>query len=102
MPKRRLELHALLCSLENNQNVYYQPPADLVMRYPAIKYEFVNVSLKHADDKKYASFDRYQITVITKQIDPSINEKLSSLQYCSFDRHYIADNLHHYVFTIYF
>jgi hypothetical protein len=40
--------------------------------------------------------------VIDKNPDSVHVEDVSNLPYCSFDRHYTVDNLHHDVFTIYF
>lgn len=95
---RRLELDQIFRSIA--PNVYYQPPVSMKMKYPAIRYERTNINSNHADNQKYKSVLTFQVTTISKEIDDPMVEKIFALPYCSFDRHYIADNLHHDVFSI--
>ncbi len=44
----------------------------------------------------------YQVIVIDKNPDSDYVKKVSLLPMCSFDRHYVADNLNHDAFTLYF
>ena len=97
----RLSLHELLISIAG-PNVYYQAPNNLGMKYPAIKYEKNKITNKYADDSVYHQKKSYSITVISKTIDDDIVEKISKLPQCSFDRHFIVDNLHHDVFNMYY
>lgn len=98
----REDLHKLLKELSDSNNVYYDPPASINMEYDAIKYSLNNNNTKYANDDKYLTMKRYELIVITRLPDRPIVDKVSKLQYCSFDRHYISDNLHHYVFTLYY
>lgn len=44
----------------------------------------------------------YQLMLITKEPDEEVTAKLiNEINFCSFDRFYISDNLYHYVFTCY-
>lgn len=95
---RRLEIDQIFRSIA--PNVYYQPPVSMKMKYPAIRYERTNISSNHADNQKYKSVLTFQAIAISREIDDPMVEKLLALPYCSFDRHYIADNLHHDVFSI--
>lgn len=98
---KRLKLQSDLEHLLGSGNVYYQPPASLKIDYPAIvysRYEIVNL---FADDRVYAQFPHYQITVIDQDPDSEIVHKVSQLPHCRFDRHFKADNLNHDVFIIY-
>lgn len=97
----RLTLHKKLIELNGNENVYYQPPKNIQMIYPAIKYSLNDIYGKNADDRKYITNKCYSLTVISKKPDPEVINKLLELPMCTFDRPYIADNLNHYVFTIY-
>lgn len=98
----RIELHSLLEELFDSKNVYYQPPENVKMEYDAIRYSKKNIKPTYADGEKYLMKDYYEITVISRRPDNPIIKKLLSLPYCSYDRHYSADNLNHDVLTIYY
>ena len=97
----RLELHSVLQELLGSSNVYYQPPESIKMQYDAIRYSKKAIDSKYANDRKYSMTDCYELIVISRLPDNPVIKKLLSLPYCSYDRHYIADNLHHDVLTIY-
>lgn len=97
----RLELHSVLQELLGSSNVYYQPPESIKMQYDAIRYSKKTIDSKYANDRKYSMIDCYEIIVISRLPDNPVIKKLLSLPYCSYDRHYIADNLHHDILTIY-
>ena len=97
----RLDLQDKLEELNKNRNVYFQPPSNIQMNYPAIKYEIDRIDTKFANDSSYIRNKRYTITVISKNAKPEIIDKLLDLPMCTFDRGYVADNLNHFVFTIY-
>lgn len=98
----RLELHSLLEEMLDSKNVYYQPPESTKMRYDAIRYSKKNIRPTFANGGKYLMKDCYEIIVISKRPDHPVIKKLLSLPYCSYDRHYVADNLNHDVLTIYY
>ena len=97
----RLELHSVLQELLGSSNVYYQPPESIKMQDDAIRYSKKTIDSKYANDRKYSTIDCYEIIVISRLPDNPVIKKLLSLPYCSYDRHYVADNLHHDVLTIY-
>ena len=97
----RLELHSVLQELLGSSNVYYQPPESIKMQYDAIRYSKKTIDGKYANDRKYSMIDCYEVIVISRLPDNPVIKKLLSLPYCSYDRHYVADNLHHDVLTIY-
>lgn len=99
---RRKLLHKRLIELFGSENVYFQPPGNLNMEYPAIVYSREDIDGKFADDAAYLLRVRYQIVVIDKRPDNEVINKLLRLSLCSYNRHYISDNLHHDVFTLYF
>ena len=98
----RLDLQSLLEELMGSRNIYYQPPEGVKMSYPAIKYSKQTIRKVYANDRAYSMRDCYQLTVIDKLPDHPVIKKLLALPYCSYDRHYIADNLNHDVLTIYY
>ena len=98
----RLDLQELLERLLGSEHVYYRPPENVKMIYPAIKYSKQSIMSEHANDGKYIMKDNYQLTVIAKLPDHPVIKKLLELPYCSYDRHYIADNLNHDVLRIYY
>lgn len=98
----REELHEILCEKLGSRNVYYQPPSSLKMEYDAIKYSKPKITSKYANDKKYLLKDMYEIIVISRRADNPVIKELLEMDYCSYDRHYISDNLHHDVLTLYY
>lgn len=100
--KNRVEyIQKLLEGVIGNKNVYFQPPSNVYMRYPAIVYSVNMIKNRHADDKVYKRNDVYKITVIDKNPDSEIVERMLDIPYCSFDRMFTSDNLNHFVFTLY-
>lgn len=98
----RIELHSLLQELLESDQVYYQAPESIKMSYPAIRYSKSAIRKMNADDRAYSMRDCYQLTVIAKLPDEPVIKKLLELPYCSYDRHYVADNLNHDTLTIYY
>lgn len=104
----RLELHEILCELVNieepdgDRHVYFDPPESVKMKYPAIRYNRKNVDVLHANDAIYKTMTCYELTVIDSKPDSDLIDKLLLLQYCSYDRHYKANNLNHDTFTLYY
>lgn len=98
----RLELQAKLEELLGSKNVYYQPPESLKMNYPAIRYTLNMIDTRMADNTSYTRNREYQVIVIDRVPDNPVIDKLLDLPYCSYDRNYKSDNLHHTVLTLYY
>lgn len=96
----RLSLQRTLEELLGSPNVYYQPPASLVMKYPAIRYSKKSIDCEHANNKPYLRGNTYEIIVIDDKPDNSVINKLLELPYCSFVTHYVANNLNHDVLNL--
>lgn len=96
----RLTLQALLENILESTNVYFQPPTSAKMNYPAIRYRLSNIDNTHADDGVYASQKQYEIIVIDYDPDSVFVDKVNQISSADFVRHYVADNLNHWVFTI--
>lgn len=97
----RPDLQTMLEELLGSRNVYYQPPASVKMKYPAIVYSRSDIDNRFANDSVYIQSHFYELTVIDDDPDSEIVEKVSKLPACRFNRHFTSDNLNHDVFTIY-
>lgn len=83
------------------KTVYFQPPDSLKIIYPAVIYSLSNLQTTYANNKKYIGYDVYKVTIITKDPRSDLHEKIDCLDFCDFDRAYVSDGLHHFVFTLY-
>lgn len=97
----RLGLHALLLSI-GGPNVYYQVPPNMIMKYPCIKYEMKTIGNKHANNTVYLQDTSYTITIMNKEVDDVVTDKISKLPKCSFDRRFVSDGIYHNVFDLYY
>lgn len=97
----RLALHELLCETLGSRNVYFQPPESVKMKYPAIVYSRNRIENVSADNATYRQNVSYSITVIDRDPDSEIVEKVSVIPHIMYDRSYVADNLNHDVFTLF-
>lgn len=99
---KRLALQAILETIVGKSHVYFQPPYNVQLSYPCIIYNRVGGRQIKADNKTYNFLTQYEVTYITMDPDEFIFKELSSaLTYCTFNRHYVADRLHHNVYTVY-
>ena len=98
----RTNLQADLERILGSRNVYYQPPESVKINYPAIIYSCSDIDVRHANDKTYMMTRRYEIIVIDKKPDTSVIGTSLQLPLCSYDRHYVSDNLYHDVLTLYY
>lgn len=98
----RLELQTELEEILGSRNVYFQPPESVKMKYPAIRYSLSSIENIYADNLAYKQTKAYELILIDPDPDSEYADKLSQLPYCRFDRFYPADNLNHYIFTIYY
>lgn len=102
MAGSRLNLQTLLEEILGSDEVHFQAPESGKMNYPAIVYSLANIENKHANNEVYSQYRSYEITVIDYDPDSEIMNKVSMLPKCKFNRHFKADNLNHWVFTIYY
>ena len=98
----RQELQTLLKTYLQTNNVYFQPPPNLQMSYPAAVYEHDLTATEYANNKPYLNKKRYQLTIITDKPDSEMSDKVSWLPLSAFVRHFVQANLHHYVYSLYF
>lgn len=105
----RLQLQTLLENLlvtedtpDDKIKVYFQPPENIEMEYPCIVYERDDADTQFAGNKPYSYTKRYQVTIIDQDPDSPIPGKVAALPMCRFNRFFVADNLNHDVYNLYF
>lgn len=93
---RRLKLHAQLKDILGSSNVYYDPPPTLVLEYPCIVYQLEGVDMRKADNLTYYfTYARYSWTLIQKDDDNDIYERLLKMKYTAPGRPFVQNNFHH-------
>lgn len=99
---RRIQLQKMLVDILGSEQVYFQPPATVKMTYPCIVYNLADINSRYADNIPYLHRRRYSVTVIDRDPDSVIRDKLSDVECCAFERAFTSDNLYHYVFRLIF
>jgi hypothetical protein len=82
--------------------VYFQPPPSHTMEYPCIVYERQTGTTRYADNKPYSFEQQYEIKLIADEPDTDMFEQLVWLPKSKHSASYVAENLNHDVFAIYF
>lgn len=99
---KRLSLQKELEKLAG-ANVYFQPPASVHLAYPCVIYNLAVGDIKRADDNVYSYTNRFELMFIYRKPNMEIVEKvMRAFPMCSVSRIYIADNLYHYAFNLYY
>lgn len=99
MAKSRKKLSELLHTFCDN--VYFQPPTGTKIKYPCIIYDLDRPDVTFADNAPYAIYDQYDIKYITRDPDDNVRVQILMLPLCSADKPYVADNLYHNPFRLY-
>jgi hypothetical protein len=98
----RLELQSVLEALDAGLHVYFQPPPNTQVLYPAIVYNRDLQAVEYADNQPYSRITRYQITVIDQNPDSQIPDKVAALPLSRYIRHFTTENLNHDIYDVYF
>lgn len=85
-----------------SDQVHFQPPANVLLKYPAIVYNLDYGVTEFAGNLPYTFSKRYQVTAIDRDPDSELSDKLAGLPMCTMNRTYRSDGLNHFVFNIYF
>lgn len=101
MKKPREELQEKLEELIGNRNVYFQQPEGFKIKYPCIIYKLSYMGKLVASNTMYKDDNQYSVTIIDKDPDSELPDKLLKWDYCSFNRFFTSDNLNHWVFELY-
>ena len=101
MAKPRIELQQLLVStLGPYVKVYFQAPTKLT--YPCLIYERSKIKNRFANNRVYQNLKLYTLTLIYQDPDSNLPDILVNLPTCYHESHFVSDNLHHDIFSIYF
>lgn len=73
-----------------------------MMVYPCIIYKLDVRESRHANNAPYQKSKRYQVTVIDPDGLGQIADAVHDLPSCSFERRFMAGQLYHDVFNLYF
>lgn len=93
-------LHLLQQAVPHNR-VYFQPPENLNIGYPAVVFHLSKIEIDRASDVPYKGAKEYSVTLITKDPEPDVIDEILKIPYSSLDTTYISDGMNHFVFTIY-
>ena len=96
----RAQLHSLLLTLCDN--VYYQTPENMKLKYPCIRYTRNKIDTEHADNQPYRITKGYSLTVMYTDPDYELTDKVAILPTASLETSYKSNNLYHDVFSIYY
>lgn len=98
----REELSEVFHEILGSDNAYFQPPANVRMRYPAIRYAISNRPTNPADNRNFIKRTMYEGVVIDPNPDSAIIDKILEIPGSSFSNRAVVDNLYHDYFTIYY
>jgi len=98
----RSNLQILLVELLGTDNVYFQPPSNIQLKYPCIIYQREYVHMQYADNSPYKNKKRYQVTVVDQNPDSEIPDKIAALPLCFFNRFFVSDGLNHDIYHLYY
>lgn len=97
----RIDLHNELLGFSNN--VYYQPPENIKIKYPCIIYNKKIPDVKKADNKTYMLTNRYEITYVTKDVENTVcDDILNHFEMISPVNYFVTEGLYHYIFNLYY
>ena len=96
---QRAKLSLLLNAI--TPNVYFQPPANVQMKFPCIVYKRAQADTRFANDGTYLFTNRYTITVIDRNPDSPLVEAVAKLPMCRHTTFFVAENLNHDNFDIF-
>jgi hypothetical protein len=107
MAGSRLALHEIFIDIlgtrgQTISRVYFQPPTTVKLEYPCIIYKRSNRKDFFSNDRIYLDMKRYSVTVVDKNPDSLIPDKILELQYCAFSSHFAIDGLNHDIYTLYY
>ena len=99
----RTDLQTKLEEFLGSDQVYYQKPGSPgTLKYPCVVYQRVPGYYIHSDNSLHASVNRYMVTFIHRDPDADYPDRMAKWPYCSYDRRFVADNLYHDVFSLYY
>jgi uncharacterized protein involved in high-affinity Fe2+ transport len=101
----RLELQAKLVEIIKplGGRVYWQPAENTKMVYPSINYSLDADDSTFGNNLRYSKFGRYEVQLIINNPEhESIIEEILRLPMSTLENNFVAENLQHYQFTVYY
>lgn len=84
------------------KNVYFQPTANIQLKYPCIIYERNDMEKTTANNSTYIVSPSYKVLCISPEVDYSVPDEIYAEWTLSrFDTHYVTDNLYHTTMVLY-
>lgn len=98
----RLRLHNILTGY--CENVYFQPPSNVSLKYPCIVYSVTGTDdPDYADNSIYRIAREFTLNYISKSPTDNVpTNLLMGLAYCRVETGFVQDNLYHTVLKIYY
>ena len=100
MARPRVELQELL--KEYCDTVYFQPPSSIRINYPCIVYNRSTDYINRANDKLYMKEKMYRVTVMDRNPDSDIADRLQELPWAVIISRDVIDNIYHTTLNIYY
>lgn len=103
----RLDLQKTLCDIlecpfsGKETRAHFQPPPNVRLVYPAIVYNLYDIPTYRADNMNYKYDKRYTLTLMDKNPDSPLVDKIINLPKVRYDRTFRMGDLNHWVFVIY-
>ena len=100
---KRRDLQSKLETLLGSSNVYFQPPESFKLRYPAIVYSTAIPDSKYANNRLYMYTNKFSLIYIRQtNTEDKMKEIAQAFPLIKQDRTYVADNLYHTVYDLYY
>lgn len=95
-------LKTLLETIPGIEKAWLQAPRDDKLAFPCIIVQYDDENVVFADNRPYRRVSRWQLTVIVPRIPSPIPGHVADLPMCRFDRYFVEDKLHHFIYNLYF
>lgn len=100
--KAHIESVKALTEPPTSFTVYGVEPTNTSMVFPAVRFEKSDEEVVYADNLPYDITDAYLVTVIEDDPNTPVAKLVRQLPWCAFDRYYVAEQLHHTTYKIFF
>ncbi len=98
---QREKLHEILVGICGN--AYFQPPSNIVMKYPCVVYDKSDEDTVYANNKRYKKTSVYNLTVMDRDPESTLTDTLiDTFDYCGYNTSYVSDNIHQTSLTLYY
>lgn len=103
-PPRRKALGVLLKTFlpEGKGKVYFQDPGDPSLIFPAIIYKLDGVRTQHANNTPYFQEKAWLVTVIDRDPESLIADKVAGMPKCEFVDFLVTNGLNHSIYRLHF